>query len=112
LKPRAISIQNFEGLAFGLCDLGLGEPELAELRGPLGCRIERDLRFAPTRTIAAYAAIAYDSPLPLLVAYGEYVRRVRVKTADVFLYTANPRSSGKGRLPATRRISPEGAYSG
>jgi hypothetical protein len=54
---------DYEGLAFGLCDLGLGEPELgyvsltefAELRGPLGLAIERDLHFAPTRTIAAYA---------------------------------------------------------
>lgn len=29
--------------------------ELAELRGPLGLPIERDLHFAPMRTIAAYA---------------------------------------------------------
>lgn len=53
-----------EDLAFGLCDLGLDEPELgyvslaelAEARGPLGLPIERDLTFAPTRTIAAYAS--------------------------------------------------------
>lgn len=39
---------DYEGLAFGLCDLGLGEPELgyvsltelAELRGPLGLPIK------------------------------------------------------------------------
>jgi hypothetical protein len=56
------------GLAFGLCDLGLGEPELgyvsfAELetvRGPLGLSIERDLHFAPMRTIAAYADLARE----------------------------------------------------
>lgn len=54
---------DYEGLAFGLADLGLGEPELgyisltelAEARGPLGLPIEQDLHFAPTRTIAAYA---------------------------------------------------------
>jgi len=55
-------------LAFGLCDLGLGEPELgyvslAELagaRGPLGLPLECDLHFAPTRTIAAYADLARE----------------------------------------------------
>ena len=55
-------------LAFGLCDLGLGEPELdyvslhelAAARGPLGLPLERDLYFAPTRTIAAYADLARE----------------------------------------------------
>jgi hypothetical protein len=58
-------------LAFGLCDLGLGQPELgyvsyvslrelAEVRGPLGLPLERDLHFAPTRTIAAYAELARE----------------------------------------------------
>jgi hypothetical protein len=55
-----------EYLAFGLCDLGLGEPELgyvslhelAAARGSLGLPIERDLYFAPTRTSAAYAELA------------------------------------------------------
>jgi hypothetical protein len=50
-------------LAFGLCILGLGEPELGYVslqelsaaRGPLGLPLECDLHFAPTRTIAAYA---------------------------------------------------------
>ena len=53
-------------LAFGLCDLGLGQPELgyvsllelAAVRGPLGLPLERDLHFAPTRTITAYAELA------------------------------------------------------
>jgi hypothetical protein len=49
--------------AFGLCDLGMGFPELgsvsiAELesvRGKLGLPVERDLHFTPTKTISAYA---------------------------------------------------------
>jgi hypothetical protein len=59
---------NGEYLAFGLCDLGLGEPELgyvsphelAAARGSLGLPLERDLYFAPTRTIAAYAQLARE----------------------------------------------------
>ena len=55
-------------LAFGLCDLGLGSPELgyvilAELattRGPLGLPVEQDLHFAPTRTLSAYAELARE----------------------------------------------------
>jgi Protein of unknown function (DUF2958) len=54
------------GLAFGLCDLGLGEPELgyvslAELssvRGKLGLPVERDLHFEADKGISAYAAEA------------------------------------------------------
>lgn len=50
-------------MAFGLCDLGLGFPELgyvliSELevvRGKLGLPVERDLHFTPTKTISAYA---------------------------------------------------------
>jgi len=50
-------------IAFGLCDLGMGSPEigsvsLAEitsLRGPFGLRIERDLHFRAEKTLAAYA---------------------------------------------------------
>ena len=52
-----------EDLAFGLCDLGMGCPELgyvrlselAAIRGKLGLPVERDLHFAPHRTISAYA---------------------------------------------------------
>jgi hypothetical protein len=51
------------GLAFGLCDLGLGCPELgyvsiaelATMRGKLGLPIERDLHFTANKTISAYA---------------------------------------------------------
>ena len=50
-------------LAFGLCDLGMGEPELGSVliseiesaRGPAGLRIERDLYFSATKAISVYA---------------------------------------------------------
>jgi hypothetical protein len=50
-------------IAFGLCDLGMGFPELGSVsiseleavRGKLGLPVERDLHFAPTKTISAYA---------------------------------------------------------
>src|SRR5580692_7940429 len=49
--------------AFGLCDLGMGEPELgyvslAELstvRGKLGLPVERDRHFEADKSISAYA---------------------------------------------------------
>jgi hypothetical protein len=51
------------GLAFGLCDLGMGEPELgyvslveiASIRGKLGLPVERDQHFEADKTISAYA---------------------------------------------------------
>jgi hypothetical protein len=50
-------------IAFGLCDLGMGEPELGSVslaeikaaRGPCGLHIERDRYFKPKKTIGAYA---------------------------------------------------------
>ena len=50
-------------LAFGLCDLGLGFPELgnvslselATVRGGLGLPVERDLHFGATKPISTYA---------------------------------------------------------
>lgn len=50
-------------IAFGLCDLGMGFPELGavsiseleSVRGKLGLPVERDLHFRPTKTISAYA---------------------------------------------------------
>ncbi|MER9414032.1 DUF2958 domain-containing protein [Mesorhizobium sp. M0589] len=53
-------------IAFGLCDLGLGFPELgsvsltelAAVRGRLGLPVERDLHFAATKPLSAYAADA------------------------------------------------------
>lgn len=49
--------------AFGLCDLGLGCPEmgwvslaeLTALKGPLGLPVERDLYFRAERAISVYA---------------------------------------------------------
>lgn len=51
-------------LAFGLCDLGLGYPEigslslseLAAVRGRLGLPVERDLCFRPDKPLSAYAS--------------------------------------------------------
>jgi len=50
-------------IAFGLCDLGMGYPELGSVslselesvRGSLGLPIERDLSFRATKTLSAYA---------------------------------------------------------
>jgi hypothetical protein len=50
-------------LAFGLCDLGMGEPdlgyvsltELATVCGKLGLSVERDLHFEADKPISAYA---------------------------------------------------------
>jgi Protein of unknown function (DUF2958) len=52
-----------DGLLFGLCDLGLGCPELgyvslaelAAVRGRLGLPVERDRHFVANKTISAYA---------------------------------------------------------
>lgn len=50
-------------IAFGLCDLGMGFPELGSVsitelesvRGRLGLPIERDLHFSADKPISAYA---------------------------------------------------------
>ena len=52
--------------AFGLCDLGLGYPELgwvslaeiASVRGRLGLAVERDLHIVADRPLSAYAEAA------------------------------------------------------
>ncbi|MEZ5551534.1 MAG: DUF2958 domain-containing protein [Pseudomonadales bacterium] len=52
-----------QDIAFGLCDLGLGFPELGcvriselvSVRGKLGLPVERDLHFKPEKTISVYA---------------------------------------------------------
>ena len=57
-----------DDIAFGLCDLGIGCPELGyvsmreirELRGPLGLPVERDLHFDADKTLSAYAREARD----------------------------------------------------
>ena len=51
---------------FGLCDLGLGSPELGyvslaeltALRGPLGLPVERDAYFAANKPLSEYASEA------------------------------------------------------
>jgi hypothetical protein len=55
-------------IAFGLCDLGLGCPELgsvslaeiAAVRGAFGLPVERDLWFEPDRSLSAYARDARE----------------------------------------------------
>lgn len=51
---------------FGLCDLGLGCPEIGSvalreiegLRGALGLKVERDLHFVAARPLSKYAEAA------------------------------------------------------
>jgi hypothetical protein len=72
-------------LAFSLCDLGLGEPELgyvslhelAAVCGSLGLPLERDLYFAPTRTIAAYAELSRQHRR-IVTGYGSSAAGLRV----------------------------------
>jgi hypothetical protein len=53
-------------IAFGLCDLGMGFPELGSVRlselmavsGALGLAVERDVHFTPTCTLSQYADAA------------------------------------------------------
>jgi hypothetical protein len=56
-------------IAFGLCDLGMGSPELGSvsiteleaIKGPLGIGIERDQYFEAEMTISEYAEAARAS---------------------------------------------------
>jgi hypothetical protein len=56
-------------IAFGLCDLGMGFPEvgsvslseLASVRGGLGLPVERDLHFVARKPLSAYADEARES---------------------------------------------------
>ena len=56
-------------IAFGLCDLGMGFPELgsvsltelASVRGAMGLPVERDLHFEADKPLSAYAAEASSS---------------------------------------------------
>ena len=55
--------------AFGLCDLGLGFPELgyvslaelAAIRGHLGLPVERDLSFEAKMSLSSYAAVSHGT---------------------------------------------------
>jgi DUF2958 family protein len=61
--PRTQQDCEASGLTFGLCDLGLGCPELGDVslaelstvRGKLGLPVERDRHFEADKTISAYA---------------------------------------------------------
>lgn len=54
---------------FGLCDLGIGEPELGyssfsemtSIRTHFGTVIERDIGFKPTKPLSAYAIAARET---------------------------------------------------
>jgi hypothetical protein len=56
-------------IAFGLCDLGMGFPELGSVRiselesvrGKLGLPTERDLHFSPRHTLSVYAEAARNA---------------------------------------------------
>ena len=62
---------NDSDIAFGLCDLGLGMPELGsvriseieDLRGPGGLKVERDLHFEAKKTLSDYAADARSAQM-------------------------------------------------
>jgi len=55
-----------DGIAFGLCDLGQGTPEigyvsineLSHYQAAFGLKIERDLHFKATKTLSEYATDA------------------------------------------------------
>lgn len=55
-----------DGRCFGLCDLGLGEPELGyvsleeleSLKGPAGLTVERDLYFHTDKPLSVWTALA------------------------------------------------------
>lgn len=57
------------GIAFGLCDLGMGMPELgsvdlselAAIRGPAGLRIEQDLHFNTDKPLSQWADDAAEA---------------------------------------------------
>lgn len=56
-------------IAFGLCDLGMGCPELGSvriselesLRGPLGLAVERDLHFRTIFPLSVFARAAWNA---------------------------------------------------
>lgn len=56
-------------IAFGLCDLGMGCPELGSVRiseiesvrGKLGLPVERDLHFVARHTLSIYARAAWNA---------------------------------------------------
>jgi len=57
---------DFGGIAFGLCDMGFGSPELgsldlqelADIRGPGGLRVEQDLHWSTEKPLSLWAVEA------------------------------------------------------
>ncbi len=74
--------------AFGLCDLGLGCPdlgygslsELAEVRGPFTLPVERDLHFIPAKTLSGYADEARAAQSELDARRASSTLRVRFRS--------------------------------
>lgn len=60
---------NDPDIAFGLCDLGMGFPELGSvriselesIRGSLGLPVERDLYFKADKPLSQYAKLAHEN---------------------------------------------------
>lgn len=58
-----------QDIAFGLCDLGMGCPELGSVRlseletarGKIGLPVERDMHFVARHTISIYARAAWNN---------------------------------------------------
>ena len=87
-------------IAFGLCDLGMGCPELGSVslselesvRGKLGLPIERDLHFTPTKTTVG---LRRDGE-PTNTAESRAYMAIEGASTPVAFY--NPRSGAASRL--------------
>lgn len=63
-----LSEMDEEGFCFGLCDLGMGFPEmggvhrreLEDYRNSVGLGLERDMYWTPHKSLTAYANEAYE----------------------------------------------------
>jgi hypothetical protein len=75
-------------IAFGLCDLGMGFPELGSVRiselesvrGKFGLPVERDRYFAPTHFLSVYARAAWNAAA--ITESGEALAQAVVALAD------------------------------
>jgi hypothetical protein len=75
-------------IAFGLCDLGMGCPELGtvriseleSVRGRFGLPVERDLHFTPRHTLSIYARAAWNAAA--ITENEEALRKAATATAE------------------------------
>ena len=75
-------------IAFGLCDLGMGCPELGSVRiselesvrGRLGLPVERDLHFVATHTLMTYARAAWNAAA--ITEYEDALRQAAIAAAE------------------------------